>query len=169
MTECVAAIAITDSETNNTNDRSLDIMESAVIKISEDGEVLVSGPTVCRQYIGGTPIPNSDGWYHTHDMGRIQNGRLYVSGRMDNVIVCENGYKISLEGVEDKVLKISEIDACLAEYIDKHLVFNIVSCRSQEELYALVDNCLEYFERPFKIKKVEKIEVHNGKKRRKYQ
>lgn len=169
MTECVAAIAITDYEQNNNNDRSLDIMDSAVIKISEDGEVLVSGPTVCKQYLEGNAIPSNDGWYHTHDMGRIQNGRLYVSGRMDNVIVCENGYKISLEGIEDKVLKISEIDDCVAEYIDKHLVFNIVSHKSQEELYSLVDNCLEYFERPFKIKKVEKIEVHNGKKRRKHQ
>ena len=169
MTECVAAIAITDSELNKTNDRSLDIMESAIIRISEEGEILVSGPTVCRQYINGNIIPSADGWYHTHDMGSIQNGRLYVSGRMDNVIVCENGYKISLEGVEDKVLKISEIDACVVEYIDKHLVFNIVSHKSQEELYALVDSCLEYFERPFRIKKVDNIEVHNGKKRRKHQ
>ena len=169
MTECVAAIAITDSELNNTNDRSLDIMESAIIKISEEGEILVSGPTVCGRYIDGNVIPDDDGWYHTHDIGKIQDGRLYVSGRIDNVIVCENGYKISLEGVEDKVLKISGIDACIVEYIDKHLVFNIVSDKSQEELFALIDSCLEYFERPFRIKKVDSIEVHNGKKRRKHQ
>lgn len=169
MTECVAAVSITDSESNNYNDRSSDIMNPAIVKISEEGEILVSGPIVCRSYINGNRIPDNDGWYHTHDLGKVQDGRLYILGRMDNVVVCENGYKISLEGVEDKVLKIPEIDACVAEYIDKHLVFNIVSDKEQEELYSLVDGCLEYFERPFKIKKVENIEVHNGKKRRKHQ
>ena len=168
MTECVAGIAVTDSESNSNNDRSLDIMESSIIKISEEGEILVSGPTVCKKYINGDPTVGADGWYHTHDIGYIREGRLYVTGRQDNVIVCENGYKISLEGIEDKLLRIDGIDACMAEYIDKCLVISVVSALGQKEIYALVDPKMEYYERPFRIKTVEKLEVHNGKKLRRY-
>ena len=166
MTECVAAIAITDSIMNDNNDCGSDIMDLIDIKISCEGEILVSGPTVCKKYINGKLIPDNDGWYHTHDIGKVQNNKLYIFGRMDNVIVCQNGYKISLESIEDKVLKISEIDACVAKYINKHLIIDIVSKSDKEELYILVDKQLEYFEKPFKIEKVRNIEVYNGKKRR---
>lgn len=168
MTECVAGIAITDSESNNNNDRSLDIMESSIIEISDEGEILVSGPTVCQKYINGDSTVDSDGWYHTRDVGYIRDGRLYVTGRKDNVIVCENGYKISIEGLEDKILKLQGIDECVVEYVQKCLVISVVSVLDVEEIYALLDSNLEYYERPFRVKKVATIEVHNGKKLRKY-
>lgn len=168
MTECVAGIAITDSESNNNNDRSLDIMDSSIIDIAANGEILVAGATVCDKYINGDLITNVDGWYHTHDVGYIREGRLYATGRLDNVIVCENGYKISLESIEDKLLKIGGIEACTVEYIDKCLIINVVSLLEQKVVNTLVDSKLEYYERPFKIKQVKKIEVHNGKKMRKF-
>ena len=91
-----------------------------------------------------------------------------MTGRKDNVIVCENGYKISIEGLEDKILKLQEIDECVVEYVKKCLVISVVSVLNVEEIHALLDSNLEYYERPFRVKKVATIEVHNGKKLRKY-
>lgn len=168
MTECVAGIAITDAISNNNQDGSLDVMESSVIEICSDGEIIVSGPTVCERYLDGSSIASKDGWYHTHDVGYIQDGLLYVTGRKDNVIICENGYKISLESIDDKLTKLDGIDACVTDYVDKCLVVEVVTQLKMQQLHNLVDAALEYYEKPFKLKIVQNIEVHNGKKQRKY-
>jgi O-succinylbenzoic acid--CoA ligase len=48
----------------------------------KDGEILVQGPTV------GPGLADEDGWLHTGDLGRIDDeGFLYVSGRLDDVII----------------------------------------------------------------------------------
>ncbi len=168
MTECVAGIAITDAISNLKQDRSLDIMNSSIIKIADDGEILVSGDTVCQKYLSGEQIPDAEGWYHTRDIGYIDGGCLYVIGRKDNVIVCDNGYKLSLESIEERILKIDVIDACVVEYIDKALVISVVTEENLNIICQHIDSKLEYYEKPFRVNIVKKIEVQNGKKMRRH-
>lgn len=71
---------------------------------SGSGEILLSGPTVVRGYLG--PATSSaidafaDGWFHTGDIGAIDaDGHLAITGRIKNLI-NRGGEKIAPERVE---------------------------------------------------------------------
>ena len=45
-----------------------------------------------------------DGWYHTGDIGYLDSeNRLYIEGRIRDIIVTENGEKINCNEVDDKL------------------------------------------------------------------
>jgi acyl-CoA synthetase (AMP-forming)/AMP-acid ligase II len=68
------------------------------------GEVWVHGPTVTRGYLadpGGTAQSFPDGWFHTADLGFLdEDGYLFLTGRIASLI-NRGGEKISPEYVED--------------------------------------------------------------------
>ena len=68
------------------------------------GEILVKGPNVMLGYYNmpeETEKALKDGWFHTGDLGRIdENGFLYITGRCKSVIVTKNGKNIYPEEVE---------------------------------------------------------------------
>ncbi len=73
-----------------------------------DGEVLLRGPGLMagyRQADGSLdPATDGDGWFHTGDLGRLdEDGYLYVVGRAKNIIVLESGKKVQPEEVEDAI------------------------------------------------------------------
>jgi acyl transferase domain-containing protein/acyl-CoA synthetase (AMP-forming)/AMP-acid ligase II/thioesterase domain-containing protein/acyl carrier protein len=51
-----------------------------------DGEIHVGGPSLMLGY-HGKPDALADGWYHTGDLGRIDDGHLSVVGRVSDVII----------------------------------------------------------------------------------
>ena len=87
------------------------------IKISPQGEVLVKGPNVMLRYLDdpdATAQALVEGWYHTGDLGRIdQDGFLYITGRISNVIVLSNGENVSPEAVEAKLSVCPDILECV--------------------------------------------------------
>ena len=68
------------------------------------GEIIVKGPNVMLGYYEDeekTKKSIIDGWFHTGDLGRIdENGYLYITGRCKSVIVTKNGKNIYPEEVE---------------------------------------------------------------------
>lgn len=69
-----------------------------------EGEILVQGPNVMLGYYNmpeETAKVLKDGWFHTGDIGKIDNqGYLYITGRCKSVIVTKNGKNIYPEEVE---------------------------------------------------------------------
>jgi long-subunit acyl-CoA synthetase (AMP-forming) len=63
----------------------------------EDGEIVVSGPTVMEGYVGQAPVTRA---WHTGDLGRIEDSYLIVEGRKDWLIVTPQGRNINPEWVE---------------------------------------------------------------------
>src|SRR5262245_47649668 len=54
------------------------------------GEILVSGPSVMRGYLGGSEATGQvirDGWLATGDLGYVADGELYVCGRRKETII----------------------------------------------------------------------------------
>lgn len=69
-----------------------------------DGEVLIRGPIVMREYFGrpdATADAIKDGWFHTGDLGRIDaGGRLFITGRSKEIIVLASGKNLYPEEIE---------------------------------------------------------------------
>jgi acyl-CoA synthetase (AMP-forming)/AMP-acid ligase II len=79
----------------------------ADVPAGEEGEILVTGPTLMDGYYGdpeATAEVLRDGWLHTGDIGRVDDdGFLYISGRHSTFVKLD-GERISLEAVEHAVL-----------------------------------------------------------------
>lgn len=69
-----------------------------------EGEIIVKGPNVMLGYYQNEEETNKvlkDGWFHTGDLGKIdQDGWLYITGRCKTVIVTKNGKNIYPEELE---------------------------------------------------------------------
>ncbi len=59
------------------------------VEAGEEGELLITGPTLMQHYLGKTPAEcfDGDGWFHTGDVGHVDaDGAVHWSGRRDEVI-----------------------------------------------------------------------------------
>jgi long-chain acyl-CoA synthetase len=77
-----------------------------VVRLANDGEILVSGPTVFRGYWrdpGATAeVLDAAGWYHTGDVARRDaRGNLVLKGRTKNVMVLPSGLNVFPEDIEN--------------------------------------------------------------------
>ena len=77
--------------------------------VSPDGELLIRGPNVMKGYYRmpehTARAIDADGWYHTGDLGRIDDdGFVWVTGRISRTIILSSGKKIAPEELEEKLL-----------------------------------------------------------------
>ncbi|WP_324080195.1 AMP-dependent synthetase/ligase [Geomonas sp.] len=74
------------------------------------GEIQVKGPNVMQGYFRDPQASSEaivDGWYRTGDLGRLEDGFLYICGRVKSLIVTPNGKNVYPEEVEIEILKSS--------------------------------------------------------------
>ena len=88
------------------------------IKISPEGEVLVRGKNVMLGYLGDEAATKEafDGdWYKTGDIGKIdEDGFLFITGRIKNIIILSNGENVSPEAIENRIYRCGTIDEVVA-------------------------------------------------------
>jgi O-succinylbenzoic acid--CoA ligase len=102
------------------------------LRIAEDGEILVAGPTVAPAALA------SDGWLHTGDLGELDgHGRLRVSGRKADTIVSggENVAPAEVEAVLEAHPRV--LEAAVLGRVDPQwgeAVTAIVVARAGEQL-----------------------------------
>ncbi len=69
------------------------------LRIAEDGELLVRGPTVTPGYFENPEATREaidlEGWFHTGDLGTIdEDGCLFLTGRKKDIFNCSDGSNI---------------------------------------------------------------------------
>lgn len=75
------------------------------VKIAEDGEVLCKGPNVMKGYYkrpDATAEVMKDGWFYTGDIGKFENGLLYITDRKKEIFKTSGGKYIAPQMMENK-------------------------------------------------------------------
>ena len=84
------------------------------IKISEEGEILLKGPTITRGYYNRDDITRQsfteDGYFRTGDSGYMKDGELFLKDRIKDLFKTSNGKYIAPQMIESKLLVDKYID-----------------------------------------------------------
>jgi long-chain acyl-CoA synthetase len=68
------------------------------VRIGADDELLVKGPCNMLGYWNNhaatAKMVDKDGWLRTGDQARIENGHIYITGRIKDILVLSNGEKV---------------------------------------------------------------------------
>jgi long-chain acyl-CoA synthetase len=103
LTEASPVVSVNRIEDNvpESVGRPLPGVETAT---TDEGELLVRGPNVMQGYWGKPEATaaalDPDGWLHTGDVVQIRDGRLYIRGRLKDILVLSNGEKFPPADVE---------------------------------------------------------------------
>lgn len=78
------------------------------VRTSSEGEIQLKGPTLTPGYTGeegsASQLYTEDGWLKTGDQGWIdQDGFVYITGRIKEIIVTAGGKNVAPEVLEDKL------------------------------------------------------------------
>ncbi|MFI6936325.1 AMP-dependent synthetase/ligase [Streptomyces sp. NPDC050287] len=77
------------------------------IRVADDGEILVRGPSLFQGYVGNEPASRSalrGGWLATGDLGRLDpEGYLTITGRKKDVIVTSSGKSVAPAALEHRL------------------------------------------------------------------
>lgn len=79
-------------------------LSSVSVKLLSDGELIVQGPNVMRGYHNQSAKTDEviqDGWFHTGDLGRIDDeGYIFIQGRKKELFKTSTGKYVSVVAIE---------------------------------------------------------------------
>jgi long-chain acyl-CoA synthetase len=116
LTETSPIITINHNEKGKVKLGSVGIViEGVQVKITDDGEILCKGPNVSPGYFKAPELTeqafDSEGWFHTGDIGHIEDGKfLMVTDRKKEIFKLSNGKFIAPQIIENIVKECPAID-----------------------------------------------------------
>ena len=105
MTESTGVISINTADRHQIGSVG-HVLPGTEVRISERGEIIVRGGHVFAGYWKKpekTAEDIRDGWLHTGDMGRLEDGMLSITGRLKDIIITAGGKNITPAEIESKL------------------------------------------------------------------
>jgi len=129
LTETSPVISVNVPEDNEPGSVGIPL-NGVVARIGDEEELLVKTPGMMQGYWNNhaatRAIIDADGWLHTGDQARIDNGHIYITGRIKDILVLSNGEKVPPMDMElaiglapaiEQVLVIGEGESFLAAIV----------------------------------------------------
>lgn len=148
----------TNYPNNNKLGSSGRVIPSATIKISQEGELLVKGPSLMKGYLNQEKLTNetidNQGWLHTGDIARVdEQGYLYITSRKKEVFKTSTGEYVAAVKIEQKLAK------------NKYIEFAVVIANNRKYTTALLFVDKEIFNEAKRLNKHLTIqEYYNNEK-----
>lgn len=107
MTETSPVVSVNTIEDNDPHSVG-HVLDGVEVRLGENDELLVRGPSVMLGYWHKPEetrrVKDADGWLHTGDQARIENGRITITGRIKDILVTSTGEKIAPVDLETAIL-----------------------------------------------------------------
>jgi len=139
MTETTGVVSLNSREREHVGSVG-EPLPGTQVRIADNGEVLVQGGHVFAGYWRKpekTAEDIRDGWLHTGDVGRLEDGMLTITGRLKDIIITAGGKNITPAEIESR-MKFSPYisDAVVIGDKRKYLTCLIMIDQENVEKYA---------------------------------
>jgi len=134
-------------------------LDGVEVKIGDDDELLARGECVMLGYWNNTQaskeIIDKDGWLHTGDKAKIENGKIYITGRIKEILVLSNGEKMPPADMEMAITMDSLFEQALVigegkPYLCALLVLSTENCETlSKHLHVEISDLDKINEKPY--------------------
>lgn len=164
MTENSSAIALESKNNHKLGSCGKAIQEITIISPDENGigELAINSDSVMKGYYKDTEKTNEvidNGWLLTGDLAKIdEDGFVFICGRNKEIIVLQNGEKVSPKEIEDLINKIEIVKESIIFGKDNKIYAKIVSENDENTIWneiQKINNKLPEY------KQIKKIYVTN--------
>ncbi|MEN8264324.1 MAG: long-chain fatty acid--CoA ligase [Nitrospirota bacterium] len=140
MTETSPVISVNQLKDNLPASVGIPLLDVRT-RTGKKDELLIKSPGVMLGYWNNpeatAAIIDSDGWLHTGDKSEIKEGRIYITGRIKEIIVMANGEKVPPANIESSIEMDPLIDQAIVIGEGKpYLAALVVINKEVEELLA---------------------------------
>ncbi len=143
------------------------VLDGFEVKIAEDGEILCKGPGVMMGYFKAPELTaeviDSDGWFHTGDIGFLEEGKyLKITDRKKEIFKLSGGKYIAPQMIENKLKASNFIEQAMVVGANEKFASALISpnfpllhqwCAEQKISY---ENNKELIQIPGVIEKIQK-------------
>lgn len=107
MTEASPVISVNRPESNVPESVGAPL-GNVEVRIAAGGELLARGASIMKGYWNNPEASakslDREGWLHTGDLAEIREGKIFIRGRLKDVLVLSNGEKLPPQDVELAIL-----------------------------------------------------------------
>jgi len=171
MTEAAPVIAVNRPDNNDPASVGPPL-PGTELRLGGGGELLARSASVMTGYWNNAEASarsvDADGWLHTGDLAELKDGRVYIRGRLKDVLVLSNGEKLPPQDVELAILSDEVFEqGMLVGEGRPFLAFITVSKQGDEKLLVRrANDRLKSFPRYIRVRRViiatETWSVDNG-------